>query len=255
MDLALTGRRALITGASKGIGRAIAQELAAEGCHLDLVARTAADLDTLATEIRSTCDVEVTTHPRDLGVSEQVTELIESLGEVDLVVNNAGAIPSGSLTDVDEETWRHAWDLKVFGYINLCRLVLPRLEAQGHGVILNVIGGAGARPNPGYIAGTAGNAGLIAFTTALGGRSLKRGVRVLGINPGLIVTERLETLMRSTAERQWGDPDRWEELLAGQNPPPGQPEQVATVATFLLSDRADHVSGVVLAVDGGSSAR
>lgn len=255
MDLALTGRRALVTGASKGIGRAIALSLAAEGCHLDLVARTATDLDALADEIHSTHGVQVTTHARDLGISEQVTDLVEGLDHLDLVVNNAGAIPSGSLTEVDEETWRHAWDLKVFGYINLCRLALPRLEEQGRGVILNIIGGAGARPNPGYIAGTAGNAGLMAFTTALGGRSLKRGVRVLAINPGLIVTERLETLMRATAERQWGDPDRWEELLSGQNPPPGQPDQVASVATFLLSDRADHVSGVVLAVDGGSSAR
>ncbi len=255
MDLSLTGRRALITGASKGIGRAIADSLAAEGCNLDLVARTAADLDAAADEIRGRHGVEVTTHPRDLGLSDQVTELIEGLPELDLVVNNAGAIPSGSVTDVDEETWRHAWDLKVFGYINLCRLALPRLEAQGRGVILNIIGGAGARPNPGYIAGTAGNAGLMAFTTALGSRSLKRGVRVLAINPGLIVTERLESLMRTNAERRWGDPDRWQELLADQNPPPGQPEQVASVATFLLSDRADHVSGVVLAVDGGSSAR
>jgi 3-oxoacyl-[acyl-carrier protein] reductase len=255
MDLALTGRRALVTGASKGIGRAIALSLATEGCHLDLVARTAADLDALASEITSAHDVQVATHARDLGVSDQVTELVAGLDEVDLVVNNAGAIPTGSLADVDEETWRHAWDLKVFGYVNLCRLVLPRLEARQSGVILNIIGGAGARPNPGYIAGTAGNAGLMAFTTALGSRSLKRGVRVLAINPGLIVTERLESLMRSTAERQWGDPDRWEELLAGQNPPPGQPDQVASVATFLLSDRADHVSGVVLAVDGGSSAR
>ena len=255
MDLSLAGRRALITGASKGIGRAIADSLAAEGCNLDLVARTAADLDAAADEIRQRHGVEVTTHPRDLGLSDQVTELIEGLPELDLVVNNAGAIPSGSVTDVDEETWRHAWDLKVFGYINLCRLALPRLEAQGRGVILNIIGGAGARPTPGYIAGGVGNAGLMAFTTALGSRSLTRGVRVLAINPGLIVTERLESLMRANADRRWGDPERWQELLADQNPPPGQPEQVASVATFLLSDRADHVSGVVLAVDGGSSAR
>ncbi len=255
MDLALSGRRALVTGASKGIGRAIAESLAAEGCHLDLVARTGADLDAVADAIRAAHGVDVVTHPRDLGVSDEVTALIESLPVVDLVVNNAGAIPSGSLADVDEETWRHAWDLKVFGYINLCRLVLPRLEEQRRGVILNIIGGAGAKPNPGYIAGTAGNAGLMAFTTALGGRSLRRGVRVLAINPGLIVTERLEELMRASAERRWGDPDRWQELLADQNPPPGQPEQVADVATFLLSDRADHVSGVVLAVDGGATVR
>ena len=251
----MSGKRILITGASKGIGRAIAESLAAEGCHLDLVARSVADLEAVAADIIGRHDVEVAVHPRDLALSDEVTELVDGLEVLDLVVNNAGAIPSGSLTDVDEETWRHAWDLKVFGYINLCRLALPRLEEQRRGVILNIIGGAGARPNPGYIAGTAGNAGLMAFTTALGGRSLKRGVRVLAINPGLIVTERLESLMRDTAERRWGDADRWSELLAGQNPPPGQPEQIASVATFLLSDRADHVTGVVLDVDGGSSAR
>ncbi|MBK5222794.1 MAG: SDR family oxidoreductase [Acidimicrobiia bacterium] len=222
---------------------------------LDLVARGASDLESLADELRDAHRVDVVARPADLGDSTQVSALIDGLDTLDIVINNAGAIPSGALDAVDEETWRAAWDLKVFGYINLCRLALPRLEEQGRGVILNIIGGAGARPNPGYIAGTAGNAALMAFTTALGGRSLRRGVRVLGINPGLIVTNRLEQLMRQSAEQRWGDPERWEEMLAGQKPPPGQPEQVAMVAAFLVSDRADHVSGTILPVDGGSSAR
>jgi short-subunit dehydrogenase len=196
MELGLNGRRVLITGASKGIGRACAQVFAAEGCALDLVSRTAADLDALADYLREKPGVAVTTHALDLACPENQVALTEALSEVDIVVNNAGAIPGGDLTLVDDDTARRG-DLKVFGYINVCRLLLPRMEAQRRGVIVNVIGGAGLRPQPGYIAGGAGNAALMALTQGLGSRSLRHNVRVLAVNPGLIVTDRLTTLLRT----------------------------------------------------------
>jgi NAD(P)-dependent dehydrogenase (short-subunit alcohol dehydrogenase family) len=254
MELGLSGRRVLITGASKGIGRACAQVFAAEGCALDLVSRTAADLDALADDLREKPGVTVTTHALDLSRPENQVALTGALTEVDIVVNNAGAIPGGDLTLVDDDTWRAAWDLKVFGYINLCRLLLPRMEEQRRGVIVNVIGGAGLRPQPAYIAGGAGNAALMALTQALGSRSLRHNVRVVAVNPGLIVTDRLTTLLRTQAEARFGDPDRWPDLVP-DDPPPGQPEQVADVVAFLASDRASHVSGTTLPVDGGSSSR
>lgn len=254
MDLGLGGRHVVVTGASKGIGRACAEVFAAEGCRLSLVARTGDALDRAADELVGRHGVDVTTHALDLSTSLDQAALAEAVGDVDILVNNAGAIPSGDLVTVDEETWRHAWDLKVFGYVNLCRLLLPRMEERGHGVVVNVIGTGGIRPQPGYIAGGAGNAALMAFTQGLGSRSLRRGVRVVGVNPGLIVTDRLTDLLRQRADAQWGEADRWPELVP-DDPAPGQPDQVADVVAFLASDRASHVSATVVPVDGGASAR
>jgi NAD(P)-dependent dehydrogenase (short-subunit alcohol dehydrogenase family) len=254
MDLELGGRRALVTGASKGIGRACAEVLAAEGCSLDLVSRTASTLEDVAADLRTRFGADVRVHPVDLSVPDAQVALATSLDAVDIVVNNAGAIPGGDLGAVDDERLRAAWDLKVFGYVNLCRLLLPRLVEQRRGVIVNVIGGAGLRPQATYIAGGMGNAALMAMTQALGARSLRDGVRVVAVNPGLIVTDRLTDLLRTQAESRFGDADRWTELVP-TDPAPGQPEQVADVVAFLASDRASHISGTTIPVDGGATSR
>jgi NAD(P)-dependent dehydrogenase (short-subunit alcohol dehydrogenase family) len=256
MDLELDGKTALITGASKGIGLGVAQVLASEGVDVILAARTASRLEPAAEQIRAQHGVEVTTVAVDLSLPADQARLAEiaTAGPLDIIVNNAGAIPGGSLSEIDEETWRHAWDLKVFGYINLTRMLLPHLEAAGSGVILNVIGAAAVRPSPGYIAGAAGNSALVGFTKALGSRSLRDGVRVLAVNPGLIITDRMTDLLRQRAETELGDGDRWEELLT-TDPAPGTVAQVADVVAFLVSIRAGHISGTAITIDGGATAR
>lgn len=251
MDLGLTGKRALITGASKGIGRAIAEVLAGEGVSLHLASRTEADLAKARDEINERHGVQVTIHAMDLADSANVRKLVADTAGIDILVNNAGAIPGGDIVKVDEKTWREAWDLKVFGYVNLCREVYPAMCARGHGVIFNVIGMAGLNPRANYIAGSVGNAGLNAFTIALGGESLDHGVRVLGIHPGPIETERLTTLYKAMAEREFGDASRYREMYKGLPAGrPGTPEECATVAAFLISDRAYWVNGVVIPVNG-----
>lgn len=261
MDLELSGRRALVTGASKGIGLGVARTLAAEGVNLVLAARTADRLNNEAKRIVDDFGVEVEPVAVDLSLSADQQRLAEraTSGSLDIVVNNAGAIPGGSIFDIDEGTWRTAWDLKVFGYINLTRLLLPHLEAghnagPHHGVIANVIGAAADRPSPGYVAGAAGNSALVGFTKAMGSMSLRNGVRVFAVNPGLIVTDRMTDLLRQQADDKFGDADRWAEL-APTDPPAGSVAQVADVVTFLVSDRASHVTGTVLTIDGGASAR
>ena len=174
MDLQLAGKRALITGGSKGIGRASAEVLADEGCDVILVARDAAALDAAAAAIRARRQVNVRTISADLSSDAAVRKVAAEAGEIDILVNNAGAIPPGDLLAVDDETWRRAWDLKVFGYISLCRAVYPAMKARGAGVIVNVIGAAGEKFPPAYIAGAAGNASLMAFTRALGKRRAGR---------------------------------------------------------------------------------
>lgn len=263
MDLHLRGKRALITGASKGIGLGVARSLAAEGVDVVIVSRSRGPLEAAAAAIRAEFDVEAEAIPLDLADSGAQHDLAARLaeGRLDIVVNNAGAIPGGSIGDVDEETWRAAWDLKVFGYINLARLLLPQLAAAGgindptrRSVMLNIIGAAADRPKPGYIAGAVGNSGLVALTKALGSTSMRDGVRVLAVNPGLVITDRMTDLLRQQAEERFGDPARWEELMPA-DPPPGTVDQVADIVTFLVSSRASHVSGTVLTIDGGASSR
>ena len=257
MDLQLQGKTALITGGSKGIGKAIAAGLAAEGCHLHLAARNAEDLQGVATELQAKYSVSVTVHPMDLSCGDNAIALVAACGDVDILVNNAGAIAAGSISDIDEATWRGGWDLKVYGFVNLAREMYRVMKARGHGVVLNVIGIAGGEVSEfNYIAGTTGNAGLAAFTRAMGGGSPADNIRVLGINPGMTATERLVSLMRQNATNKGLDPDDWRQLTTTM--PFGrlaEPEEVADLSAFLVSDRAAYISGTVVTIDGGLSAR
>ncbi len=252
MDLELAGKTVLITGASKGIGRACADGFAAEGAHLHLVSRTADDLERAAGEIRDRFQVNVTTHARDLSDSANVDALFEATSDIDVLVNNAGAIPGGSIDKIDEATWRAAWDLKVFGYINMTRRYLAAMKERGHGVIVNDIGTGGDRVDYDYIAGAGGNASLMAFTRAIGGRSIHFGVRVLGVNPGPVETDRIQTVMRSLAEAEFGDPERCSEYYAKWPMNRfAKPEEVADLIVFLASARASYISGTIVTLDGG----
>ena len=156
MDLQLAGKKALITGGSKGIGRATAEVLADEGCDITIVARDQAALDAAAAAIRARRQVNVRTISADLSSDAAVRRVAEQAGELDILVNNAGAIPAGDLQTIDESRWRQAWDLKVFGYISFCRVIYGQMKARRSGVIINVIGAAGESFPTNYIAGAAG---------------------------------------------------------------------------------------------------
>jgi len=247
MDLYLKGKRALVTGASKGIGAAIAETLATEGCDLHLAARNGEALENNARKLRENHGVAVTTHAVDLRVTADLQQLAEATGDADILVNNAGDIPAGTLDDIGADRWRHAWDLKVFGYIDLVRLVYPRLRARGHGVIVNVIGTGGEQPTAGYIAGGAGNAALMAFTKALGGEGPRHGVRVVGVNPGPVATERITTMRAANADLDAS----FASLPSGRI---AETREVADLVAFLASERAGYISGTIVTIDGGLTA-
>tara|TARA_B100001964_G_scaffold81636_1_gene92185 strand:- start:4796 stop:5572 length:777 start_codon:yes stop_codon:yes gene_type:complete len=256
MKLGLTGQRVLITGGSRGIGLAAALEFAAEGCILDLVSRNPDHLAAASEAIGERWDVPVTTHSLDLSTQKNIARLFETCRDTDILVNNAGAIPAGDLQQVGDQRWRDAWDLKVFGYVGLSRLFYPEMKDRGHGVIVNVIGLAGERPDTNYIAGSVGNSALIAFTRALGSHSLDDGVRVVGINPGPVQTDRIVALLQARAQREKGDSSRWADYLEAL--PLGRaakPEEVADLVVFLASERASYLCGSVVTLDGGLGAR
>jgi hypothetical protein len=242
MDLGLKGKRALVTGASKGIGKACAEALAAEGCRVLVTARNpapGADAKAL-----------------DLSLRGAAEELAAWAGDLDILVNNAGAIPGGDLARIDEETWRRAWDLKVFGYINLTRAVYAAMKKKGRGVIVNILGNAGEKLNAAYIAGSTANAGLMAFTRTLGGVSHADGIRVLGVNPGPVATDRLLSLYRQMAQTKLGDAARYQELFKDMSfGRPATAQEIASAVAFFASERSAYTSGCILTIDGGLAAR
>jgi NAD(P)-dependent dehydrogenase (short-subunit alcohol dehydrogenase family) len=255
MDLHLRGKRVLITGASRGIGAAAAQTFAEEGCNLRLAARSGEQLKGLAERLRAVHQIDAMAHVVDLRKSEDIGRLATEASDVDILINNAGDIPGGSIERIDEATWRHAWDLKVFGYINLTRLVYAQMKARGGGVIINDIGAAGEKFDANYICGSAGNAALMALTRALGSKSLADNIRVVGINPGPVGTDRHVTLLKTRARHQFGDESRYKEFQ--KSLPLGRPahaREIADLMAFLASDRSGYTSGVIYTVDGGISA-
>jgi len=256
MDLKLGGRTALVTGSSKGIGLSVAQWFAREGVNVCLVARSAERLEKAAAAIIKETGVAVRTLPADLADAAARERVATAFPDVDILVNNAGAIPGGSIDDVDEPAWRVGWDLKVFGYIGLTRLYLAKMKARRRGVIINIIGAGGEKLDYGYIAGAAGNAGLMAFTRAIGGTSPEFGVRVIGINPGPVLTDRIEVLSRKRAASLYGDENRWREGFAKM--PFGRPascDEIAATAIFLASDLSSYTSGTIVTIDGGLTYR
>lgn len=253
MDLQISDKKILITGASQGIGAGLAQAFASEGCALYLVARSADKLAALADSLRAgTQGVKVEVLATDLTSPSAVDRVTDFAKDADVLVNNAGSIPGGNLWDVDEVRWRAGWELKVFGYINMTRAFYPLMAERGGGVILNNIGNGGENFDFDYVAGTTGNAALMAFTRAIGGKSLKDNIRVAGVNPGPVDTDRIRNIWKKRAEERLGDAGRYNELMATY--PLGRPATVAEIAdlfVFLASPRSAYTSGSILTVDGG----
>jgi NAD(P)-dependent dehydrogenase (short-subunit alcohol dehydrogenase family) len=256
MDLGLKGRRALVTGASQGIGRAVAESLAREGCHLHLAARSEEALAVAAAELRDRFAVEVEIHPTDLSRRGAAAELASICGSVDILVNNAGNTPRGDILSVDEQAWRDGWELKIFGYINMTREFYRLMCARGSGVIVNVTGIGADKLEYAYAAGGSGNAAIATLTRSVGSVSLDYGVRVMGVSPGWVETEKAKRSLRKRAAIELGDEARWPELVADW--PRGrliQPAEIADVVAFVASDRASAMSGHIVTVDAGFVSR
>lgn len=253
MDLNLQNKKVLITGGSKGIGYACAELFLAEGADVVIVSSQLQSIEQAIKNLQEKYGHKVVGHVVNLSAADAPAKMANLLADVDILVNNAGAIPGGGLDAIDDERWRQAWDLKVFGYINTIRDVLPKMMQRKSGVVINIIGMAGASPSYDYVCGSMANASLITFTKAVGGYSSKSGVRVLGVNPGPTETDRLIKLYKERAKYQLGDENKWRDLLPslpfGR---PCKPEEIANLVVFLASDKASYLSGLVIDADGGA---
>ncbi|HXQ51594.1 MAG TPA: short-chain dehydrogenase/reductase [Stellaceae bacterium] len=254
MDLGLSGRRVLVTGGSLGIGFATARGFLAEGCAVTIAARDKARLAAAVEQLARDAPGRIKGQPIDLSQRGAPEALAEAHGDADILINNAGAIPTGDIIEIDEARWRAAWDLKVFGYVNLTRAMYGRMRGRPPKVILNVIGTGAERPQWRYICGNAANIALNGLTKSLGGRSLDDGIRVVGVNPGAVDTERWRSIHQERAKKLLGDASRWQEVLLPDRPlgRAATPEEIADVIVFLASDRAGWICGEVVNIDGGA---
>jgi NAD(P)-dependent dehydrogenase (short-subunit alcohol dehydrogenase family) len=259
MELGITGKVAIVSGASKGIARAIAEELAAEGVHLALGARSKKELATVAAELAHRWKVQVLPVEADLstlgGVQTFVRETMAHFGRVDILINVAGAIRPGSLLTKPDADWHEDWALKVFGYVRMMREVFPILQSNGGGRIVNIIGSAGRQPDPSYLAGGGANAALMNITKAVAMEGGPHNILVNAINPGPTRTDRWDSINARLAT-EWGKSIPEVEGIRIQDNPlqrPAESSEVAALAVFLVSARASYINGVVVEMDGGTT--
>ena len=256
MELGLKGKVAVVTGASRGIGRAVAVELAKEGCDLVVAARSADPLAALAAEISARHERRVIPVAVDLREASNVAKLVEqavaALGRIDIVVNNAGATKRGDFFMLTDEDFQDGFALKFHGYVRLTRAAWPHLKAV-RGSVVNIIGAGGRTASPDFTIGGPVNAALFNFTKAMAQIGIRDGVRVNAINPGSIETDRLKGRIAEMAKKRGMDEAeaRRQNLAKLGVARFGLPEEIGHLVCFLASPRADYIQGALVDMDGG----
>jgi len=259
MDLGIGGKGVLITGGSKGIGKATAQAMAAEGARVVICSRSKPALDDAAAEIKKATGKSVESIAADLstrdGVQRAAGEALGRLGRLDILVNNAGAIKGGDFLTIPDEEWMAGWSLKLLGYIRMARAVFPHMREKGGGRIVNVVGMAARNPATSYMTGGAANAALINFTKALADLGAPSNILVTAVSPGPVKTDRWDSLQRQQAEAAGKDLETYVKEQSASLPLGriALPEEVADLVCFLASDRATFLTGIAVTLDGGMS--
>lgn len=254
----LEGKVAVVTGGSRGIGRAIAGRLAEEGADVVIAARTTESLVQAAEEITAMTGRKVVPVAADLsgmeGCERLHREALEAFDRVDILVNCAGATAAGPFLELPDEKWQEGFDLKFFGAVRLSRLFWPSL-ADAHGTVIMIDGGMARTPNPRATIAGAVNAALANFGKALAGIGLTDDVNVNIVHPGQTRTERLQNLMAAQAAQTGQTPEEFLEAAISRNGIRrlGEPEDVAELVVFLCSPRARHIHGTAISVDGGAT--
>lgn len=258
MELGLNGKVALVTGASRGIGAAIAIELAREGVHVCLVARDLAKLNEVAAEVRGIANVRTAVHVADLrepaGAAAAVKAATDAFGRLDILVNNAGATKRADFFTLTDEDFQDGFALKFHGYVRMTRAAWPHLR-DVKGNIVNIVGIGSRAGSAEFTIGGAVNVAILNFTKAMADIGVKDGVRVNAINPGLIETERFgRNIERTMRNRSCSRAEAIAFLLSSHGTTRvGRPDEIGAMTAFLASDKADFLQGSIIDVDGGAT--
>jgi NAD(P)-dependent dehydrogenase (short-subunit alcohol dehydrogenase family) len=252
MDMNLGGEIALITGGSKGIGFACAEALAKEGVRVAIASRSQDNIDRALAKLPGAFGIAA-----DMSDAEAAANAIDAverqLGPIGILVNSAGAARRATPDELMPALWRAAMDAKFFSYINAIDPLIKRMAKRGRGVVVNIIGAGGKVASPTHLAGGAANAALMLATAGLGSAYASRGVRVVGLNPGLTETDRVAEGLESSARLAGIDTaEARRRAIAGI--PIGRiaaPEEIANAVLFLASDKASYITGVTIGMDGG----
>ncbi|HLN08358.1 MAG TPA: SDR family NAD(P)-dependent oxidoreductase [Xanthobacteraceae bacterium] len=257
MDLQLSGKTALVTGGSEGIGRGIARVLAREGVDIAICARHPGPLEAAAAEIAKESGRKIVAIPADLTIDREAKSFVEmghqALGQVDIMINNAGSAPGGVIEHLSEADWAQALQLKFMGYVRCLRYVLPIMQRQGGGRVVNLIGNDGVKPSYWEIAPGAANAAGQNLTLALAGQYGRHNISFCAVNPGPVRTERWAGLVAAMArdmKLSYEEADK----LAPRSIPMGriaEVEEVANLVAMLASPLMHMVNGTMIEVDGG----
>ena len=258
MDLGLKGRLALVTGASEGIGSAIARKLAEEGVRVAICARTESTLKDTAAAIARATGLEIVSIPADLrsldGCRAVVEQAAEALGGLDILVNNAGASAFGPFVDLPDEAFVDAINGKLLGYIRCAKAAVPHMRRRGGGVIVNITGTT-QQAIPLHTPGSACNAAIRMFSKELSMELGPLNIRVNSVAPGRIQTARADRLLEATAASQGTTPEVVLSQLVKTIPSGrvGTTDDIADAVCFLVSERATYINGAALVVDGSKS--
>jgi 3-oxoacyl-[acyl-carrier protein] reductase len=257
MDTGLEGKIALVAGASKGLGRAVARALAAEGCHLAICARSEEGLALTRTEIEAACGVSVWQRPTDLSREGEgaafVREAWEKFGRVDILVANAGGPPAGGFADFGPEDWRAAVELTLMSALEMAREALGPMRAQGWGRLVNMTSISVKQPVPSLMLSNSIRAAVVGWAKSLADEVAADGVTVNNVCPGYIHTERVDQLMAHRARSQGVSKEQALAAVEAQIPLGrlGRPEEFADLVVFLASQRASYITGATYWIDGG----
>lgn len=257
MDLGIHGKVALVASSSKGIGRAIAEELAAAGCSIVMCARGKADLESAAESIRRAAGVEVLDVVADVSkksdIERVVAESLKRFGRVDILVNNSGGPPSGAFESFSAEKWEESARLLLFSAVEAVRGVLPGMKERRWGRIINVTSIAAKQPVDGLMLSNSLRAAVTGFARTLANEVAPYGITVNNLLPGYTRTDRVEQLNAATAAREGLTVDDVSRRIEAQIPMRrlGEPHEFAALAAFLASEQAAYITGQSIAVDGG----